>query len=91
MIIRQIYVFGVCSASISNVVKIEEMERLLRDAQAEKKRLLEHRVTFHHSQTILSHSEAVPSVISFGSSTFLLPNVMYYSQLFGTIHGNECV
>ncbi|XP_060765184.1 pleckstrin homology-like domain family B member 2 isoform X2 [Neoarius graeffei] len=34
---------NISSASISNVVKIEEMERLLRDAQAEKKRLLEHR------------------------------------------------
>ncbi|XP_053097204.1 pleckstrin homology-like domain family B member 2 isoform X3 [Pangasianodon hypophthalmus] len=31
------------SASISNVVKIEEMEHLLREAQAEKNRLLEHR------------------------------------------------
>lgn len=39
------YVFGVNSASISNVVKIEEMGRLLREAQAEKNRLLEHRVT----------------------------------------------
>lgn len=77
MIIRQMYVFGVSSASISNMVKIEEMEHLLREAQAEKNRLLEHRVTRHHSLTILSHSEAIPSVISLSSSTFLLHNVMY--------------
>lgn len=32
------------SASMSNMVKIEEMERLLREAQVEKQRLLEHRV-----------------------------------------------
>lgn len=32
------------SASTSNMAKIEEMERLLREAQAEKHRLLEHRV-----------------------------------------------
>lgn len=32
------------SASTSNMAKIEEMERLLREAQAEKERLLEHRV-----------------------------------------------
>lgn len=32
------------SASTSNMAKIEEMERLLREAQAEKQRLLEHRV-----------------------------------------------
>lgn len=32
------------SASMSNMAKIEEMERLLREAQAEKQRLLEHRV-----------------------------------------------
>ncbi|XP_026862270.2 pleckstrin homology-like domain family B member 2 isoform X1 [Electrophorus electricus] len=31
------------SASASNVAKIEEMERLLREAQAEKNRILEHR------------------------------------------------
>uniref|UniRef100_A0AAY3ZYG8 PH domain-containing protein n=1 Tax=Denticeps clupeoides TaxID=299321 RepID=A0AAY3ZYG8_9TELE len=31
------------SASTSNVAKLEEMERLLREAQAEKSRLLEHR------------------------------------------------
>uniref|UniRef100_A0A673JHQ2 Pleckstrin homology-like domain, family B, member 2b n=1 Tax=Sinocyclocheilus rhinocerous TaxID=307959 RepID=A0A673JHQ2_9TELE len=35
--------FFFCSASTSNVSKIEEMERLLREAQAEKHRLLEHR------------------------------------------------
>ncbi|XP_017344849.1 pleckstrin homology-like domain family B member 2 isoform X7 [Ictalurus punctatus] len=34
---------NISSASISNVVKIEEMGRLLREAQAEKNRLLEHR------------------------------------------------
>ncbi|XP_046733647.1 pleckstrin homology-like domain family B member 2 isoform X1 [Silurus meridionalis] len=34
---------NVSSASTSNVAKIEEMERLLREAQAEKHRLLEHR------------------------------------------------
>lgn len=34
----------VISASASNMAKIEEMERLLREAQAEKQRLLEHRV-----------------------------------------------
>lgn len=32
------------SASMTNMAKIEEMERLLREAQAEKQRLLEHRV-----------------------------------------------
>lgn len=32
------------SASTSNMAKIEEMERLLREAQAEKLRLLEYRV-----------------------------------------------
>lgn len=32
------------SASTSNMAKIEEMERLLREAQAEKLILLEHRV-----------------------------------------------
>lgn len=32
------------SASMSNMAKIEEMELLLREAQAEKQRLLEHRV-----------------------------------------------
>ncbi len=31
---------------MSNMVKIEEMERLLREAQAEKQRLLEHRVLY---------------------------------------------
>lgn len=35
----------VCSASTSNMAKLEEMERLLREAQAEKKSLLEHKVT----------------------------------------------
>lgn len=35
------------SASMSNVAKIEEMERLLREAQVEKQRLLEHRVASH--------------------------------------------
>ncbi|XP_038133203.1 pleckstrin homology-like domain family B member 2 isoform X2 [Cyprinodon tularosa] len=34
---------NISSASTSNVAKIEEMERLLREAQAEKLRLLEHR------------------------------------------------
>ncbi|XP_053343594.1 pleckstrin homology-like domain family B member 2 isoform X3 [Clarias gariepinus] len=34
---------NVSSASTSNMAKIEEMERLLREAQAEKHRLLEHR------------------------------------------------
>ncbi|MCJ8745889.1 hypothetical protein PDJAM_G00135500 [Pangasius djambal] len=34
---------NVSSASTTNVAKIEEMERLLREAQAEKHRLLEHR------------------------------------------------
>ncbi|XP_076869638.1 pleckstrin homology-like domain family B member 2 [Brachyhypopomus gauderio] len=34
---------NVSSASTSNVAKIEEMERLLREAQVEKHRLLEHR------------------------------------------------
>lgn len=34
------------SASMSNMAKIEEMECLLREAQAEKQRLLEHRVRF---------------------------------------------
>ncbi|XP_053530725.1 pleckstrin homology-like domain family B member 2 isoform X6 [Ictalurus punctatus] len=34
---------NISSASTSNVAKIEEMERLLREAQAEKHRLLEHR------------------------------------------------
>uniref|UniRef100_UPI0037E703A0 pleckstrin homology-like domain family B member 2 isoform X2 n=1 Tax=Semicossyphus pulcher TaxID=241346 RepID=UPI0037E703A0 len=34
---------NISSASMSNMVKIEEMERLLREAQAEKQRLLEHR------------------------------------------------
>ncbi|XP_062841879.1 pleckstrin homology-like domain family B member 2 [Trichomycterus rosablanca] len=34
---------NISSASTSNVSKIEEMERLLREAQAEKHRLLEHR------------------------------------------------
>lgn len=29
---------------MSNMAKIEEMERLLREAQVEKQRLLEHRV-----------------------------------------------
>lgn len=32
------------SASMSNMAKLEEMERLLREAQVEKQRLLEHRV-----------------------------------------------
>lgn len=31
---------------MSNMAKIEEMERLLREAQVEKQRLLEHRVLF---------------------------------------------
>ncbi|XP_035289843.1 pleckstrin homology-like domain family B member 2 isoform X2 [Anguilla anguilla] len=34
---------NVSSASMSNMIKMEEMERLLREAQAEKHRLLEHR------------------------------------------------
>ncbi|XP_051909948.1 pleckstrin homology-like domain family B member 1 isoform X2 [Hippocampus zosterae] len=34
---------NISSASTSNVAKIEEMERLLREAQAEKNRLLEHK------------------------------------------------
>ncbi|XP_026228908.1 pleckstrin homology-like domain family B member 2 [Anabas testudineus] len=34
---------NISSASMSNMAKIEEMERLLREAQAEKQRLLEHR------------------------------------------------
>ncbi|XP_028840178.1 pleckstrin homology-like domain family B member 2 isoform X2 [Denticeps clupeoides] len=34
---------NISSASTSNVAKLEEMERLLREAQAEKSRLLEHR------------------------------------------------
>lgn len=34
----------VSSASTSNVAKLEEMERLLREAQAEKNRLLEYKV-----------------------------------------------
>lgn len=34
---------NISSASMSNMVKIEEMERLLREAQVEKQRLLEHR------------------------------------------------
>ncbi|XP_028825460.1 pleckstrin homology-like domain family B member 2 isoform X7 [Denticeps clupeoides] len=34
---------NISSASTSNMAKIEEMERLLREAQAEKHRLLEHR------------------------------------------------
>ncbi|XP_036377121.1 pleckstrin homology-like domain family B member 2 isoform X2 [Megalops cyprinoides] len=34
---------NISSASTSNMAKIEEMERLLREAQAEKNRLLEHR------------------------------------------------
>lgn len=34
---------NISSASTSNMAKIEEMERLLREAQAEKERLLEHR------------------------------------------------
>ncbi|GLD46830.1 pleckstrin homology-like domain family B member 2 isoform X1 [Lates japonicus] len=34
---------NISSASTSNMLKIEEMERLLREAQAEKQRLLEHR------------------------------------------------
>ncbi|XP_070708852.1 pleckstrin homology-like domain family B member 1 isoform X2 [Pempheris klunzingeri] len=34
---------NVSSASTSNVAKLEEMERLLREAQAEKKNLLEHK------------------------------------------------
>uniref|UniRef100_A0A673JVT9 Pleckstrin homology-like domain family B member 2 n=1 Tax=Sinocyclocheilus rhinocerous TaxID=307959 RepID=A0A673JVT9_9TELE len=34
---------NISSASTANMVKIEEMERLLREAQAEKNRLLEHR------------------------------------------------
>lgn len=41
---------GVCvfvcySASTANMAKLEEMERLLREAQAEKRSLLEHKVT----------------------------------------------
>ncbi|MEQ2172632.1 hypothetical protein GOODEAATRI_023091 [Goodea atripinnis] len=32
-----------CSASTSNVARLEEMERLLREAQAEKNRLLEYK------------------------------------------------
>ncbi|KAA0704127.1 Pleckstrin -like proteiny-like domain family B member 2 [Triplophysa tibetana] len=34
---------NISSTSTANMVKIEEMERMLRDAQAEKNRLLEHR------------------------------------------------
>ncbi|XP_074529130.1 pleckstrin homology-like domain family B member 2 isoform X2 [Halichoeres trimaculatus] len=34
---------NISSASMSNIMKIEEMERLLREAQADKLRLLEHR------------------------------------------------
>ncbi|XP_034055273.1 pleckstrin homology-like domain family B member 2 isoform X1 [Gymnodraco acuticeps] len=34
---------NISSASMSNMAKLEEMERLLREAQAEKHRLLEHR------------------------------------------------
>lgn len=33
------------SASTANMAKLEEMERLLREAQAEKRSLLEHKVT----------------------------------------------
>lgn len=37
------------SASTSNVAKLEEMERLLREAQAEKRSLLEHKVIMRSS------------------------------------------
>lgn len=37
-------VCGLYSASTANMAKIEEMERMLREAHAEKNRLLEHRV-----------------------------------------------
>lgn len=53
----------ITSASTSNMAKIEEMERLLREAQAEKLRLLEHRVinttsirTAHVDMHILLHT-----------------------------------
>lgn len=42
--LTDVFGFVSCSASTSNVAKIEEMERLLREAQVEKHRLLEHRV-----------------------------------------------
>lgn len=38
-------VFVCYSASTANMAKLEEMERLLREAQAEKRSLLEHKVT----------------------------------------------
>lgn len=40
-----IVVFVCYSASTANMAKLEEMERLLREAQAEKRSLLEHKVT----------------------------------------------
>lgn len=42
------------SASTSNMAKIEEMERLLREAQAEKQRLLEYRVPCQEMIIILN-------------------------------------
>lgn len=46
----------VYSASTSNVAKLEEMERLLREAQAEKNRLLEYKVNMrnHKSYKMMS-------------------------------------
>lgn len=45
-----------CSASTSNVAKLEEMERLLREAQIEKRSLLEHKVStkWNHNHSDLS-------------------------------------
>uniref|UniRef100_A0A8C1QDK6 Pleckstrin homology-like domain, family B, member 2a n=1 Tax=Cyprinus carpio TaxID=7962 RepID=A0A8C1QDK6_CYPCA len=44
---------NISSASTANMAKIEEMERMLREAQAEKNRLLEHRVPQFLSISIL--------------------------------------
>lgn len=47
------------SASTSNMAKIEEMERLLREAHAEKLRLLEHRVMGPSQTKLHVHMRAV--------------------------------
>ena len=49
-------VLVLCSASTSNVAKLEEMERLLREAQMEKRSLLEHKVStkWNHNHSDLS-------------------------------------
>ncbi|KAK1885590.1 Pleckstrin like domain family B member 2, partial [Dissostichus eleginoides] len=55
---------NVSSASTSNMAKLEEMERLLREAQAEKHRLIENKVTTrsNHNYYISPAANTLPAV-----------------------------